>query len=51
MSGECIPNSCFPDRHHLCVSVGSGVSAGEKRMPVHDDGYVGFDKLDVGGDR
>ena len=27
------------------MSVGTGVSAGEKRMPVHDVGDVGFNKL------
>ena len=32
------------------LGVGAGVSAGEKRMTVHDDKDVGFDKLDVGGD-
>ena len=40
----------FPDRHRLCVGAGAGVSAGEKRMTVHNDRDVGFDKLDVGGD-
>ena len=32
------------------MGAGAGVSAGEKRMTVHDDRDVGFDKLDVGGD-
>ena len=41
---------CFPDRHRLRVGAGAGASAGEKRMTVHDDRDVGFDKLDVGGD-
>ena len=32
------------------MGAGTGVSVGEKRMTVHDDGDVGFDKLDVGRD-
>ena len=32
------------------MGVGTGVSAGEKRMTVHDDRDVGFNKLDVGGE-
>ena len=32
------------------MGAGAGVSAGEKRMTVHNDRDVGFDKLDVGGD-